>query len=174
MKTLSELKARELVWQYPEKADGLFVLSVDGEEVGGLRFDDHPGAESEAELFGQRWTFQHTRGPLPRVIIRREEQVAEFVPWLTGGGTLTFSDGRRYCWNRSSIWSPTWCFRLQGGAQKSSICVTQQAGPLRGGGRVRVCCDAAGLPETPLLILLAWYLRVVEFELLTDAIPVIG
>lgn len=72
------------------------------------------------------------------------------------------------------VWSPTWCFREQGGARKSSICVSQHAGPLRAGGRVNVCGDVTGLPETPVLILLAWYLRVVEFEMLTHAIPVIG
>jgi len=177
MNTLCELGARDLVWQYPLKPDGLFLVTVDGAEVGRLRFDDRPGAESDAELCGHAWKFEHSGGPLPRVTVRSgdpPELVAEFVPWLTGGGTVTFAGGRRYCWNRSQLWSPTWCFRPQGEAQRSSICVSQQAGPLRSGARVKVCADAAGRPETPVLVLLAWYLRVLAFEQLTEAIPVTG
>jgi hypothetical protein len=177
MKTLSDLGTGQLVWRYPETRDGVFELIAGGAVAGWLRFDDRAGEHSVGELDGHRWTFQHSSGGLPRVTVREDpstELVAEFVPWLTGGGVVTFAGGRRYCWNRSGIWSPTWCFRLQGEGQTSSICVSQQSGPLRDGGTVRVCGDAAGLPEAPVLLLLAWYLRVLAFELLTEAIPVVG
>lgn len=177
MKPLSELGARDLAWQFPQTQDGAFELHADGAEVGWLRFDEQPGAHSVGELNGQRWTFEHTGGAFPRVTVRKEnaaQATAEYVPWLTGGGVVTFAGGLRYCWNRSKLWSPTWCFRRQGEGHGSSVCVSQHAGPLRDGGTVKVCGNAAGLPEAPVLLLLAWYLRVLTFEMLTEAIPVVS
>ncbi|HTQ57085.1 MAG TPA: hypothetical protein VMI94_21600 [Bryobacteraceae bacterium] len=173
MGTLS-IGTGNLVWQYPQRPDGVFELRVDGAELGWLRFENQPGADSIAELDGQRWSLRHTKGLLPRVTVRREnsnEPVAEFVPGLTGGGTVTFTAGPRYCWNRSKIWSPTWCFRRLGEGQGSSICVSQESGPLHNGGKVRICGNAAGLPEAPVLLLVAWYLRVLAFEKLAENIP---
>ena len=124
----------------------------------------------------QRWSFEHTAGSHPHVIIRQHGSpltLAEFAPRLTGGGIVTFATGERYCWNRAKIWSPRWCFRREGA--DSAVCVSQQAGPLTEGGKVGICCDAAArLPEVPVLILLAWYLRVLAFESLTGAIPGVG
>jgi len=175
MKALSELGTRDLVWQYPQTREGVFELTVDGNPIGQLHFDERPGANSVGELDGQRWIFQHTNDALPRVTVsteNRADAVAEFVPWLLGGGTVSFAGGPVYCWNRARIWSQTWCFRRQG--QGSSICVSQQSGPLRDGGRVKVCGNAAGQPEAPVLVLLAWYLRVLAFEMLTEYIPAVG
>ena len=84
---------------------------------------------------------------------------------------VTFASGARYCWNRAKIWSGQWCFRREG---EASICLSQHAGPLREGGRVSVCEQAAQLPETAVLVLLAWYLRVLAFETLIETIPTVG
>lgn len=177
MVTLAGIGVRELLWRYPQAPDGAFELSAEGATRGWLRFDERAGAPSLAELDGRRWTLEHTSEAHPRVIVRKEnadEIVAEFVPWMTGGGVVTFADGQRYCWNRSKIWSPTWCFRRQGEGHAPSVCVSQQSGPLRDGGRVKICGDFAGGAEAPVLLLLAWYLRVLAFERLTEAIPVVG
>ena len=58
--------------------------------------------------------------------------------------------------------------------QKSSVCLSQEAGPLMQGGKVSVCCGAADLPETPVLLLLAWFLRIMDFEMLMEGIFRIG
>jgi hypothetical protein len=164
----------ELVWRYPQTAGSPYELSTATGTRGWLRFDERPGALSVGELDGRRWTFQHTGGSHPRVAIGHGDAsapVAEYVPWLTGGGVVSFAGGPSYCWNRSKIWSPTWCFRRQGESRGCSICVSQRAGPLRDGATVKVCGEAALLPETPILVLLAWYLRVMAFEILTESIP---
>ncbi|HEV2446560.1 MAG TPA: hypothetical protein VGS58_11580 [Candidatus Sulfopaludibacter sp.] len=174
--TASSLSACELTWRYPRSENSAYELSAGGEIRGRLRFDERAGTQSTGELGGQRWTFSHSGGAHPRVTIAREgspEVIAEFVPWLTGGGVVTFSGGPGYCWNRAGIWSTTWCFRRQG-ESRGSICVSQQAGPLRDGARVRICGEAAQVPETPVLVLLAWYLRILAFEILTETIPGVG
>ena len=176
MSALSEVGARELTWRYPQTRNGPFELWADDASLGWLHADERPGAESLAELDGQTWTFQHSTAALPRVTVRRESSsdiFAEYVPRLTGGGVVSFASGARYCWNRWKIWSPTWCFRREG-APKGLICLSQEAGPLRDGGKARIRGDAAALPEAPVLVLLAWYLRVLDFEELVEQIPGIG
>jgi hypothetical protein len=54
------------------------------------------------------------------------------------------------------------------------VCLSQQSGPLASGGKVMVCSNAVHLAETPILVLLAWYLRVLAFEKLTESIFVFG
>lgn len=175
MNTLAELANRELAWLYPRTEDGAFELRSGEADFGWLRFDERPGANSVGEIGGQRWRFQHTGEARPRVTVwaaNSAHAIAEYVPWLVGGGVVSFAGGPCYCWNRAKIWGSQWCFRLQG--QGSSVCMSQQAGPLRDGGTVRVCSGAAVLPETPVLVLLAWYLRVLDFEMLIEAIPGTG
>ena len=58
--------------------------------------------------------------------------------------------------------------------QKSSVCLSQETGPLTQGGKVSVCCGAADLPETPVLLLLAWFLRIMDFEMLVEGIFRVG
>jgi hypothetical protein len=52
--------------------------------------------------------------------------------------------------------------------------MSQHAGALTEGGKVSVCEQAAQAPETAVLILLAWYLRVLAFQNLIEAIPTVG
>jgi len=157
---------RELYWQFPRAENQPFELRAEGKGVGWLHFDDAFGARAVGELDGSRWIFDYHCAAHPHVSIvaaGSKATVAEFVPRVTGGGTVTFTSGASYCWNRARIWSPQWC-----------ICLTQQAGPLVEGGTVQVCQEAAQRPETAILVLLAWYLRVLAFETLVEAIPAVG
>lgn len=175
MTGLSEVGARELTWRYPPAPEQAYELHADGEQFGWLRFDEPAEGDATGELDGRRWTFRHDRGAHPRVTVHKDDSpvpVAEFLPRLTGGGTVSFASGARYCWNRARIWSPQWCFRREG--EGSSICVSQQAGALAEGGRVNVCGKAALMPETAVLVLLGWYLRIQNFEHLIAAIPGVG
>jgi len=169
-------KGRELAWSSPQAGQRAFVLRAGEKEVGRLQFEDGVGGRSTAELDGRRWTFERTGAFYPSVTIYAEgasEPVAEFIPRLAGcGGVVSFASGVRYCWNRAHVWSASWCFRREG--ERSSVCVTQEAGPLKSGGKAIVCCDAAPLAETPVLVLLAWYLRVLMFARMAESIVVCG
>jgi len=168
----SALGSREFVWANPDSERQVFVLRARGEEIGWLQFESGLGVRSTAELEGQRWTFERTGVFHACVTIRIESSdasLAEFTPFLTGGGgVVSFTAGTQYCWNRARIWSTNWCFRCK--EHKSTVCVSQEAGSLTGGGKVVICSDAAHLPETPVLVLLAWYLRVLAFERLAESL----
>jgi hypothetical protein len=159
----------ELAWTEPDERRHAYVLCVDGEEAGWLRFDDESGDRATGELHGERWQFERTGFPHTCVTIRAagsRDVCATFTERWSGGGTVSFTGGSRYCWNASHIWSTTWCFRREGSG--SAVCVSQQADPLKSGGRVRVHCGAEPNPEFPVLVLLGWYLRVLSRERLAE------
>ncbi|MGA2269300.1 MAG: hypothetical protein ABSH44_12595 [Bryobacteraceae bacterium] len=174
MTPTSEAKIRDLVWQYPELEGQPFLLLDAGVEIGRLAFHEEPAA-SIGELRGQRWTFRYSTKLQPRVTVHRDDSqklVAEYVPCLTGGGVVSFDSGVCYRWRKASVWGDKWCFCHQ--EQKSSVCLSQDTGPLTQGGKVSVCCGAADLPETPVLLLLAWFLRILDFEMLVEGIFRVG
>lgn len=170
MTSLSESMTRELIWQYPKQDGQPFVLLDDGAEVGWLQFHEKP-AESSGEFRGQRLVFRYTARLHPRVTVYRgdsQDVLAEYVPCFTGGGMVSFDSGVRYRWRKADMWGGKWCFRHA--ERKSSVCLSQEAGPLIQGGKVSVCCGAADLPETPILLLLAWFLRIMDFEMLVEGV----
>ncbi len=170
----SALHNAELDWTYPSAGERAFVLRANGNQIGWLRFEKEPGSFSAAELEGSRWTFERTGPTHSGIVIRAagsNQPAAEFSSSLSGGA-VAFASGARYSWIRQHPWSSRWCFRSK--EPKSMVCVTQEARPLQSGSKVTVCCDAAGNPETPLLVLLAWYLRVLDFERLTESVFVCG
>jgi hypothetical protein len=170
--TTSPLTAqKQMEWVYPDKAHDAYILRAGGAEVGSLRFQEGAGTTSAAEFEGRRWTFAHSGDANPTVTIRSAdsgELVAEFVPNLTGG-TVSFRNGPCFTWTRLHVWGSRWCFRCK--EDRSAVCVSQEAGRLAGGGKVSVCEGAAQLPATPVLVMLAWYLRILEFERLATHIP---
>jgi hypothetical protein len=170
MTSTGKSATRDLQWRYPESGGSSFVLQDRGTEIGWLQFHEEP-TPSTGEFEGKRWMFRYSHTLQPRITVYAEgspEPVAEYLPSLTGGGVVTFASGVEYRWRRSKLWSDRWCFSLP--HQRSSICVSQEAGPLTKGGQVAVCCGAADLAETPVLLLLAWFLRVLEFEMLVGGI----
>jgi len=178
MPTAVESKTREFAWQYPAREGDPFVLREDGTDVGWLEFHETP-ARSTACVRGRNLIFHYRafgHNLHPRVTITSEEDpehvVAEFMPCWTDGGWVSFDNGVCYRWRKSHLWGKTWCFRQQG--QESSVCLSQDSGPLMEGGKVHVCCDAADRPETPVLLLLAWFLRILDFEMLVDGLFRVG
>ncbi|MGP8242952.1 MAG: hypothetical protein ACLQVN_00360 [Bryobacteraceae bacterium] len=174
MTSLPESKIRQLVWQYPETEGQPFVLWDEGVKAGWLQFHEGP-VDSTGEYRGQKWVFRYSTHLHPRVTVYRgdsEQVLAEYVHCFTGGGLVSFDSGVRYRWKRTDIWGARWCFRRA--EEKSSVCLSQEAGPLTQGARVSVCCGAADLPETPVLLLLAWFLRIIDFEMLVEGIFRVG
>jgi hypothetical protein len=134
MTTPSALTARKLAWVYPDAAHHAFVLRADREEIGWLQFEKDPGVQSSAALEGGRWTLERSAARYPSITIRAESSetpLAQFTPWVTGGGIVSFTAGRCYCWTREHLWSTNWCFRCK--ENKSAVCISQETGPLTRG-----------------------------------------
>jgi hypothetical protein len=165
---------REFAWSFPETNDTAFVLRAEGKPVGWLRFAREEGALSTAEWEGCRWTLERRGLFHPSVTVRSEqsdEAEAVFTSSPVGGGTVTFSSGDRYTWTREHFWSTTRCFRPQDNS--SAVCLSLESSPLTAGGKVTACAGAAP-SDTPILVLLAWYLRLLEFGRLSESIFVCG
>jgi hypothetical protein len=174
MTSVPESKPREMTWEYPEEEGQPFLLWDEGVKAGWLRFHQEP-AGSTGEFRGQRWVFRYSARLHPRITVYRgdsQQTLAEYVPSFTGGGCVSFDSGVRYRWRRADIWGTRWCFRRAD--EKSSVCLVQEAGPLIEGAKVSVSGGAVGLPETPILLLLAWFLRIMDFEMLAEGIFRVG
>ena len=138
-----------------------------------MEIHEGPGQRTFAGL-AERWGFEHSAASHPAVTVFRGdscEVVAEYFPDLRGG-IVTFPSGSQFCWRRACLWGTRWCFKGRG--RSASVCLSQEAGPLIQGAKVTVCGEAAKLPETPILLLLAWYLRVLEFEREAERMTTVG
>jgi hypothetical protein len=168
MVRLAELANRELHWVESAGGSWAYDLRSGAEQIGHMRFETESGSRARAELDGRTWFFERNESLGMSVAVHAEgspEPYATFTQRWTGGGIVKFRSGVQYCWNSSHIWSTTYCFRRKG--QKPSVCVSQEV-PSRRGSRVTVCADAIAMPETPVLILLGWFLEILVFERLAE------
>jgi hypothetical protein len=174
MTTPSETRNRQLEWSCPDERHPAHILRSGETEIGSLTYEKSAGARSIAEFEGQRWTFENTGSFHPCVTVRRAdngEVVADFVPNLGGdGGLVSFANGLHFKWKRLHMWSNQFCFRCK--EDKSAVCLSQEAARLTSGGKVTICSDVAHRAEAPILVLLAWYLRLLAFERLENGILV--
>ena len=161
----------EFTWEYPNENHSDYLLRAGDRPVGSLQF----APQSTGQFEGVTWTFERVSIPHPAINVKvpgSREVFAHFLPGVAGQGVVTFAGGRRYRWTRVHPWSNEWCFRSDAG--RSAVCVSQNAGALAGGAKVTVCSKESELPETPILILLAWHLRLLEFEHLSESIVLCG
>jgi hypothetical protein len=173
MSAATQTAKEVLVWEYPAGENEPYVLRAGTAERGWLRFEEDPAACSTAEIEGGRWSLRRTGDIHPHVTAYSgdaPDPVAEFIPARRGGGVLNFAGGPRFGLKRGNIWGTKWCFHREGEGKGCSVCLSQEAGPLRTGATIQVCPDAARLPETQLLVVLAWYLRVLNFQLESENI----
>jgi hypothetical protein len=174
MTSTAKTETRDMIWEYPKEEGKPFVLRGDSGALGWLDFHEEP--EATIAAFGaDKWVFRYTTRLRPRVTIYQAESnepVAEFVPSILGGGIVSFASGARYRWKKFDLLHNRWCFRHL--HNKSAVCLQQEAGPLAEGGKVSMCCGAAEQPETPILLLLAWFLRILDFEMLVEGVFRIG
>lgn len=145
-----------------------YQLREGDEVIGHLTFETEMGTRASAELLGSRWTLERRENWHTRVdAVRNGDRAPEATFRLSwaGGGVVECRGGSRYCWNRSHVWSATYCFRR--GSRRATLCITQEA-PSSKGSAVTVCDEALNCPETPLLIVLGWFLEVLLCEVLAE------
>jgi hypothetical protein len=155
----------ELEWRQPEARQRLYELTRNAETIATLRFEKRSGSLATGQYGKDQWTLKRTGFLSPRVLIREigsDQELAIFTPTWTGGGWLTFTSGRRYHLRSTNFWQTEWAFEAVDGAPV--IILTGPHGVFKQGGHARVSESAASLPETPVLLLLIWYLRILMNE----------
>jgi hypothetical protein len=152
-------------WRQPKALERYHELTVDGEITGTLRFAKCAGTLAVAEYGGRRWTFKRSGFWSPRVSVREEGSAVDsavFTPKWKGGGEIVFQSGRRFILKSISFWGGEWSFENESGAEV--ISAHGPHGLAHSQGEVSVGLGAATLPETPVLLLVIWYLRLLMLD----------
>jgi len=159
------LKQTELEWRQPDSRHRRYELAANSQLIATLRFEKLGGTLATGECGPNRWTFKRTGFLSPKVSIRvagSDNAIAMFAPSWTGSGWLAFDSGRRYHLRATNFWATEWAFESEDGTRV--IALFGPHGVFKQGGHAHVAESALSLPETPVLLLLIWYLRVLMNE----------
>ena len=171
MKALSSAVGMDLYWIQPKGIDNRwFELRAGGHVVATLGFGSLCDSLARAESADGSWTFRRVGILNPRVTVRKageEATLAIYTPRWTGReGTLEFPGRRVFNWMQSSFWAtkheitdaagnPLVSFESGTAKPRLSDIFKTQA-------RVEIDQRGRALPELPLLVLLGWYLIVLQ------------
>jgi hypothetical protein len=156
VRPISETVGEELLWVQPAARRREHELRAGDEVVATLRFQRGSLADAEAE--GYHWTFKRQGFWQPRVTVRvpgSDADVAVFRPHWAGGGTLEMADGRTTRLSSANFWQSEWTWQDK---DQPLILFKGRHGIVKARGAVEIQPGSARLPDTPLLVLLGWYL----------------
>jgi hypothetical protein len=161
-----------LHWVQPKAFHRCFELRRGEHVVGTLEFRSACGSLALAVTSAGRWTFKRVGFFSPRVTVRREGEETDLAlyraRWTGTEGILEFPDRRTYMWKAANFWATQFGFhRADGGPL-----VTFSSGSGEGGlsnlfksqARVEMPPAARKAEEVPLLVVLGWYLMVLQRE----------
>ena len=156
MRPISETVGEELLWVQPAARRREYELRAGDDVVATLRFQRGSLADAEAE--GEHWTFKRQGFWQPRVTVRvpgSDADVAIFRAHWAGGGMLEFASGRATRLSSANFWQSEWVWQEKA---QPLILFKGRHGIVKARGAVEIQSGSAGLPDTPLLVLLGWYL----------------
>jgi hypothetical protein len=156
VRPISEIAGEELLWIQPAAGRREHELRAGDEVVATLRFQRGSLADAEAE--GHHWTFKRQGFWQPRVTVRvpgSDADVAFFRPHWAGGGTLDFADGRSVRLSSANFWQSQWVWQEK---DQPLILFKGRHGIVKAKGAVEILPGAESRSDTPLLVLLGWYL----------------
>jgi hypothetical protein len=120
-----------------------------------------------------RWTFKRVGFLSARVTVRvagSESNIAVFESGFGGGGTLHLAGSRQLHWKKTGFWNPQYVFKSDG--DEAYLSLTPHFGLLKAQAAVTIGESAFRLDETPLLVILGWYLMLLEAEDATAAVVI--
>jgi hypothetical protein len=162
---LRQAASSQLLWTQPKSFSRFHELTASGELVGSLRFEKRSGSSAVANYGEAGWTFKRVGFFSPRVTVREagsEVDLAVFTPSWTGAGTLQFASGRNYKLKPVDFWHTEWAFLGESG--EPAVTLHGPHGLLKHGGETRIADDQADSLDTPVLVLMIWYLRLLMNE----------
>jgi hypothetical protein len=168
MKALSTVVGLELHWVQPTIFARHFELYSENNLLGELRFETAATAYGTLTTAGsatEGWTFKGA-GILKRRVTLREsrakDDLAVFWPNLRGDGWVEFFTGRKFHWKSTNFWRTAWGFS----SVQEELLFVLKSKPwslLKIQSVVEIGAQWRDLDELPLLMMLAWYLRVQDF-----------
>jgi len=153
-----ELPQAGMKWKKLSLFSRSYELRAGDQRFGSLAWGNLFSNQARGEILGSAWTFRR-HGILKAIITLRrpgsEAAAGVFRYGWSGDGILELESGRRYHWRRLSFWGCRWAFVDDAGRDKARF---RLEGFLHGCASVELSEDNEG--DTPLLVLLGWYLRV--------------
>ncbi len=162
MRQIAQTAGEELLWVQPAARRREHELRAGDDVVATLGFQR--GSLADAEVEGHHWTFKRQGFWQPRVTVRvagSDADVAVFRPHWAGGGTLELADGRTADLRSANFWQSQWAWQQK---DQPLILFKGRYGIVKAKGAVEIQPGSAGLPDTPLLVLLGWYLILLHAE----------
>ena len=157
--------AAEGEFEWHQSARRAYQLLSRGQEIASLRFEKTCGSLATGMQDQDRWTFKRTGFLAPRITVRTngsDVNFAEFTPNWCGGGSVIFASGHRYQLHKTNFWGTSWAFEAPDGT--AAVTLSGPSGFLKQSGNVQVAKGMATSPETPVLVMLIWYVRLLMNE----------
>ena len=158
MSSLRDAVGQELIWSQPSRMHQAFELRAGDSSLGSLEFER--GTLANGAVEDQRWTFKREGFWHPQVTVRKpgsDDNVAVFKPRWAGGGTLQLRQGRELRFAAANFWHSQWDW-VDG--DQPLVLFKSHAGLLKTEGEVEIESSALPSAETPLLVVLGWYLLI--------------
>jgi hypothetical protein len=154
MKSIREAAAQNLTWKLTKDT---YELRSGADLVASLRWQK--GSLFLGEAAEGRWTFKRTGFLRPKVTVRPENSSTDLATlgFSGSGGRLEFPDGRTYLWTASRA---EWSLKNGGGEHLVRMKSMGTRGNLSG--EVVLAPGALGLSDLSFLILLSWYVLVLQ------------
>ncbi len=172
MRTLSSSVGTALYWIQPKGLGRYFELRAGDDVLATLRFETLCGSLARAESADGSWTFKRAGFFKPRVTVRKageEVNSAVYTPRWTGReGVLEFAGGRVFNWTQTDFWATR--YQISDVAEnplvsfESGLDQSRLTDLFKTQARVAIDLRGRALPELPLLVLLGWYLIVLQKE----------
>jgi hypothetical protein len=163
--TLAELSGKELEWNQPGVMRRIFHLTAEGRQIASLRFESSFGSVATGECGDAKWSFKRGGFMAPKISVRTGEPEAEVAVYsgnLMGGGWVVFNAGGRYHLRHVDLWRTEWTFETAEG--RVLVTLSRRSQILKEASIAKVTASGASLPETPILLLLMWYVRILMSE----------
>ena len=149
----------------PQTMVRAFELRAGEEVVGTLRWSSSFGSLADAAAADGHWTFKRVGFFNPRITVRlhgSDTDLAVFGRQWMGGGVLEFSSGQRLLWGSSGFWRSRWSFSSASGERLVEFEPCDSL--LKRSTAAKVTPAGLAVTELSLLVLLGWYLKLLESD----------
>jgi hypothetical protein len=157
LRPIGESAGQRLSWMQPRTGRRAYELRAEGDTIATLRW--RTASSAKAEDASRQWTFKHAGFWHPRVSVcaaGSERAVAVFSARWLGTGTLELPESQRIHWSATHTW--------QAADGTSLVQIASQHRLTRMDGTVEIAPAAACIPNLGLLVLLGWYLVVLQAQ----------
>jgi hypothetical protein len=154
----------QLSWFHPDESRREYFLRSDGKDVAAIRWEKDHGSLANAESAAGKWTFKRIGFFQPHITARvpgSAEDFARFELGAGGGGVIHLSNGHIFRWS-SNLWRSEWAWVNAAGTH--GIRFRREFSIDKREGTVEIVPKALPERETPLLVLLGWYIIILLAE----------